>query len=178
MRPGSSALVRAAPIRTAPVRGMAGLTMPDDWRLTPDESDGDLTARDFAGSLITVRKSRLFSMTEDQVKADETLGAYFLDAWKARRNALLDRGDPAWMKQPSIRPEDPGMVEFAGRGTPRRGFVLGQCPEVDAMGWPIVPDGIQRSICVLTHVGIGLLGLAAVVGVVWALNQAGNLGGD
>ncbi len=177
MRPGSSALVRGAPIRTRPA-GLSGLTMPDDWRLTPDEADGDLTARDFAGSVITVRKSRLFTMTEAQVRADETLGAYFLDAWRARRSALLSRGDPAWMKQPSIRPEDPGMVDFAGTPGTQRRFVFGTCPDVSAMGWPIVPDVIQRSVCVATHVFVGLLGVGAVLVTVWALNQAGNLGGD
>lgn len=177
MRPGSASLRGFAPTRTRPARGLGGLTMPRDWRLTPEETDGDLTATDFAGSPLRVAKSRLFTMTEAEVMADETLGAYFLTAWRQRRSALLSRGDPAWMSQPSIRPDDPGNLDFAGT-THKKGFVFGKCPTVDAMGWDFIPNGAQHAVCVVTHVAIGVLAFVGVLAAVWTLDTAGRLAGD
>lgn len=183
MRPGSACLRGFAPTRTRPARGLGELTMPADWRLTPDEPDGDLVARDFAGSVITVKKSRLFSMTANEIRADETLSAYFLDAWKARRTELLNRGDPAWMHPKTITqvtspPDELGMVEFAGGRRRSPGFVLGQCPDVDAMGWPLIGDRVQHTVCVSIHVALGVLALVGVMAAVWTLDTAGKLAGD
>lgn len=166
--------------------------MPDDWRISADERDGYLTKlpRGF-GAPISILKSRLFSMSGSDME-DDPVAKQFSEEWMLRaqlKNAA--RMGPEIFKDQDL---GPAMARSLAQGISPEGvanasatppnvksaghFIFGKCPAEDAMGWGSwVPDPLERSVCVAVHAAIGLLGLAAVMATVWALNQAGDLGG-
>lgn len=212
MRPGSSALVRAAPTRTRPARGLGESTPseldawirkvggdpaprtsssfvsgPDGWRLTPDEQDGYLTKRPLWGGTVSILKSRLFSMSYADM-TDDPEARQFSSEYDLRMRLLEIKANPEVLKDPVVGPlvvegMAPGLPKSdyanqAGTPIPTKSFVLGKCPAEDAMGWPLVPDSIQHAVCVVTHVALGVLSLAAVIAAVWAIDTAGKAAGD
>lgn len=189
MRPGSSELVRFAPTRTRPARGLGAdaSSVPEDWRISADEQDGWLTKRPIFGAPVSILKSRLFSMTGSEME-DDPIAREFSEEWTLRASIKNAAGfGPEVFKDPILGPPlvrslAPGISpEGVANATatpsnvkPARRFTFGTCPDENAMGWSLVPDSVQRSVCVVTHVALGVAAIAGVMAVVWAMNQAGR----
>lgn len=176
----------------APTVASVDDSMTSNWRVAPDERDEVLTKTVFPGRTISILKSRLFSMSYAQASQDPD-AREFLDEW-SQRHVLVDRRDQIAatgkdpLRDPKIGPalwssmtggSDPeSAANYGGSPTPTKSFRFGHCPTKDAMGWDLVPDSVQRTICVGVHTVFGVIATAAVMAIVWGIGKVGDAVGD